>query len=102
MAMQLGFLEQGDSVLRDLESTARAGYQGDLGIGELLADLGRQTGGPGLVASNGAVFDRDLHEVSTFQVVHSQYSASIERDECHIGLDGDLAVESWPCRLPGS
>jgi len=35
--------------------------QADVGVGEGLMELGSQTGGPGLVVSNQAVFDRDLH-----------------------------------------
>jgi hypothetical protein len=45
----------------DLEDPARRFDQFDLGIGESTADLGRQTGGPGLVVSDDAEFNRDSH-----------------------------------------
>ena len=42
----------------DLEHAAGRGDQPDLGVGEGLLQLGRQTGGPGLVVSDDAVLDR--------------------------------------------
>jgi hypothetical protein len=45
----------------DLEDAARTRDQGDLERGEFLPELGRQTGGPGLIVSDDAVLDRQLH-----------------------------------------
>jgi hypothetical protein len=61
VASELGFLEQRNAVLRHFEPATGAGEKLDVRIRKLLCDLGRQPGGPGLVASNGAVLDRDLH-----------------------------------------
>ena len=61
MASELGLLEQRNSVSGHFESATGAGYELDVRIGKLIFELGRQPDGPGLVASNGAVFDRDLH-----------------------------------------
>ena len=46
------------------EHAARRLDQLHVGVGVGLADLGRQTGGPWLVVSNDAVFDRDAHAVN--------------------------------------
>jgi hypothetical protein len=59
--LQDRLLEDRRSIAHDLESAATRGDQPDVGIGEPLSDLRRQTGGAGLVVSNGAVLDRDLH-----------------------------------------
>jgi hypothetical protein len=56
-----GFFIDRLSIAQNLEATAARGGQLDLGVGESLANLGRQTGGPGFVVSKGAVFDLDLH-----------------------------------------
>jgi hypothetical protein len=61
VATKLGLLEQRGAVFRHFESPAGAGAKLDVCIGELLCELGRQPGGPGLIVSNRAVFDRDLH-----------------------------------------
>ena len=45
----------------DDEVTAGAADQLDLGVGELLADVGGQTGRLRLVVSGSAVFDADVH-----------------------------------------
>ena len=44
-----------------LERTAGRLDQFHVGVRVDLADLGRQTGGPGLVVSDDAVFDRNSH-----------------------------------------
>jgi len=51
----------------DLEDTARGFDQLNIGVGVRFLDLGRQTGGPRLVASDAAVFDGDLHSPSVAQ-----------------------------------
>src|SRR6476659_5838951 len=61
MSLELRLLEHGHAILHHLEATARARLEMHFGIREGLPDLGRQTGGPRLVASKRAVFDRDLH-----------------------------------------
>jgi hypothetical protein len=48
----------------DLEYPARRFDELNFGVGVCFFDLGRQTGGPRLVASDAAVFDGDLHSPS--------------------------------------
>ena len=48
----------------DLKHAARRLDQLDVGVRVGLADFGRQTGGPGLVVSDDAVFDRDAHAIN--------------------------------------
>jgi hypothetical protein len=57
----LRFLEDRHSIARDLEASAARRLQRDLRIREFLLQLGRQTDGPWLVRSNGAVLDLDFH-----------------------------------------
>lgn len=64
MTPKLRFLEDWPTVDGYLEASATRRNQLDRGVGELLLDLGRQPGGPWLVASKGAVFDRDAHDDS--------------------------------------
>src|SRR5439155_18492691 len=52
VAIQLRFLENRGPVANDLETTLARRYELDVGVGILLADLGRQTDGSGLVVSN--------------------------------------------------
>jgi hypothetical protein len=61
VAAQSLFGENAPSVHFDLERAPRGLDQLDLGGGEFLANLGRQTGGPGLIVSDDAEFDRDAH-----------------------------------------
>ena len=61
MPFQRAFREDAAAVHLDLEGAARRLDQLDLRLGEGLVNLGRQTGGPGLVVSDDAVFDRDTH-----------------------------------------
>jgi hypothetical protein len=51
------------AVHRHLEDPARGLQQLDLGLRMFTPELRRQTGGAGLVVSNDAVFDTDLHAV---------------------------------------
>jgi hypothetical protein len=57
-------LKDGLAIPRDLEPPAARRHHLDLRGRELLANCGRQTDGPGLVVSDGAVFDRDPHHHS--------------------------------------
>ena len=59
--LELRFLEDRPPITHHLEAPSARGDQLDAGVGELLPDLGRQTGGPRLVASDGAILDRDVH-----------------------------------------
>src|SRR3954464_9086156 len=61
VAAQLRFLEDRRAVARDLEASAARRLERDVHAREFLLQLGRQTDGPWLVASNGAVFDFDVH-----------------------------------------
>ena len=56
--------EDGPAVDDDLEPAARRLEQLDGGVRILGPELGRQTGGPRIVASDDAVFDRDVHAAS--------------------------------------
>src|SRR5688500_14791819 len=58
---ELRLLEDGHSVSRHLEAAATGGLHGDRRVGIAFTNRGRQTGGPRLVVSNGAVFDVDRH-----------------------------------------
>ena len=49
------------SVDGHLEHAAGGLDQFDVGFGPRPRELGRQTGGPGLIVSNEAVFDRNVH-----------------------------------------
>jgi hypothetical protein len=55
------FLEYGLSVGDHLETSSPRRDHLQLGVGEALPDLSRQTGGSRLVVSNDAIFDADLH-----------------------------------------
>ena len=54
--------EDQSAVHRYLEYTTGGLDQAHLRLGEGLPQLGRQTGGPGLIVSNDAVFEGDLHD----------------------------------------
>ncbi len=55
--------EQESPVDRHIEHAARGFHKADVGVGKGLLQLSRQTGGSGLVVSDDAVLDRDLHAV---------------------------------------
>ena len=61
VAIGPGFLVDRNAIAQDLESTSSRRDQLYLRIRKSLPNFGRQTGGPGLIVSNDAVFDRDLH-----------------------------------------
>jgi len=61
MAAQCLLREHELAVHRHLEDPSRRLGQADLGLGEGLTDLRRQTGGARLVVSDDAVFDRHPH-----------------------------------------
>src|SRR4051812_9404422 len=61
VAAQLRFLEDRRPVTSDLEAASARRLHRDVHIRKFLLQLGRQTDGPWLVASNGAVFDFDVH-----------------------------------------
>jgi hypothetical protein len=50
------------SVHGNFEQTTRGLHQPDLGFGECLLQLSRQTGGSGLIVSDNAVLNRYKHE----------------------------------------
>jgi hypothetical protein len=58
---ELGLLEHRLSVGDHLESAASRRGHLQLGVGEALTNLSRQTGGSRLVVSDDAVLDADLH-----------------------------------------
>jgi hypothetical protein len=51
------------AIAKDLEPPSSRRDQLDLRIRITLPNLGRQTGGPGLIVSNDTVFDRDVHSL---------------------------------------
>jgi hypothetical protein len=59
--LELFFGEDEAAVHDHLEHTAGRLNQLHVGVRECATQLGRQTGGPGLVVSNDAVFDRHAH-----------------------------------------
>jgi hypothetical protein len=65
MPPNLRFLEDWFVVGNDLEAPPARWNELDGRVRKPLLDLGRQPGGPGLVASEGAVLDGDAHGWST-------------------------------------
>ena len=63
MAAQRLLGKEEAAVDRHIEHPARGFHLSDLGIGESLFQLSRQTGGSGVVVSNDAVLDRDEHRM---------------------------------------
>jgi hypothetical protein len=61
MAARLPLGEDALAVHIDVEDAARGADHLDLDAGKLLLQLSRQTGGSGLVVSDDAVFDPDVH-----------------------------------------
>jgi hypothetical protein len=61
MSSELRLLEDRLTIARNLEPPAARRLELDVGAGKDRAKLGRQTGGPGLVTSNRAILDLDLH-----------------------------------------
>jgi hypothetical protein len=61
VAFQFPLGEEQPAVHHHFEHAARRLDQLDVGVRERATKLGRQTGGPGLVVSNDAVFDRHAH-----------------------------------------
>jgi hypothetical protein len=61
VATGFGFLVDRNAVAQNLESTAPRRNKLDLRLGKPVTNFGRQTGGPGFIVSDDAVFDRDLH-----------------------------------------
>ena len=64
VASQRPLGEKATTIDLHFEHAARRLDQLHVGVGVGLADLGRQTGGPWLVVSDDAVFDRDAHAVN--------------------------------------
>jgi hypothetical protein len=52
----------------DVEDPAAAAHQLDVGF-DILFDEGRETRGPGLVVSDAAVFDANLHQLPPCRIV---------------------------------
>jgi hypothetical protein len=61
MAPELELRKHHRTVHRHLERPPGGLDQPDLGLGESLTQLGRQTGGPGMVVSDDAELNRDHH-----------------------------------------
>jgi hypothetical protein len=68
---ELRLLEDRPAVARDLESSTTGRLELDVGARKNRSELGRQTGGPGLVASNSAILDFDFHLNIVVAVVES-------------------------------
>jgi len=64
MPAKSGFLEHRRSIDGDFKSSAARSDELDLRLGITIPHLSRQTGGSGLIVSNGAVFDFDFHRGS--------------------------------------
>jgi hypothetical protein len=62
-----------------LKDPARRLDQLDFGIGEGFADLGRQTGSPGLVVSDDAEFDADSHGPTIAALDTPRHTAELAR-----------------------
>jgi hypothetical protein len=61
MAAKLRFLENRDPFPQYLETSLSRRNHIDLSAGNFISNRSRQTDGSGLIVSNGAVFDRNLH-----------------------------------------
>jgi hypothetical protein len=66
VASRLRLLENRFAVGHDLEASALRRDQADFRFGKTSSYFRRQTGGAGLVRSNGAVFDADFHGSGNF------------------------------------
>lgn len=64
VALFLRFSEHRDSVAQNLESSAARRHEIDCRVRVFLRELSRQTGGSGIVVSDRAVLDLDLHNCS--------------------------------------
>jgi hypothetical protein len=76
MPPKLRLLEDGRAVGDDLEPTAARRDQLDRGVWKPLLNLGRQPGSPRFVASEGAVFDRDVHRCEVGERIRVPSSSS--------------------------
>ena len=94
MPSKLRFLINGNAVLENFETTTRTRSQTDLRVGELARKLGRQTGGPWLVVSNRAIFDRKLHHLCVLVTAKYSESAGLPTDSWHVGACRLLSAES--------
>jgi hypothetical protein len=63
----------------DLENAAGRLDELDLRLRKGLADLGRQTGGPGLIVSDDAEFDRDAHEARISTLDTPRHTSDLAR-----------------------
>lgn len=61
VALEFRLLKHRDSVTHNLEAAAGRSDELQLGVRKFALELGRQTGGPGLVVSNATVLDGDFH-----------------------------------------
>jgi hypothetical protein len=61
MAPERALREHEHAVPGNFEHAATPLHQLDGSVWKCISNLGRQTGGPGLVVSNDAVADRDVH-----------------------------------------
>ncbi len=62
-----------NAIANDLEASASRWKELDIGLRILPANLSRQTGGSGLVASKSAVFDADFHADRVMQCPREVY-----------------------------
>jgi hypothetical protein len=86
VAAKLRFLEDRRSVARDLEPSATGRPERHVRAREMLPQLGRQTDGPGFVASNGAVLDLDIHGIRIISIPNTTSQAGDSR-QVHQFLD---------------
>jgi hypothetical protein len=68
MAPERALREHEHAVPGDFEHAATPLHQLDGSVWKCISNLGRQTGGPGLVVSNDAVADRDVHAGGEWEV----------------------------------
>jgi hypothetical protein len=59
--VELRFLKDRDAIADDFEPSLAGRYQLNIRFRVVISELSRQTGGSGLIVSNRAVFDGDLH-----------------------------------------
>jgi hypothetical protein len=69
MAPERALREHEHAIPGDFEYATTPLHQLDGSVWKCISNLGRQTGGPGLVISNDAVADRDVHAGGEWEVL---------------------------------
>ena len=97
MATQCAFGENEHAILRDFEHSTTPLQQLDGRVRKSLLNLGSQTGRPGLVVSNDAIADSDVHKVG----VSAPQCSWLRSATCQSAL-GNLQVSVFNFQFGGT